>query len=153
MERQSPHLIAYDGSENARYALTRASEILDRSRPAIVLYVWEPVGATDEETIATSVAAEGAQLAREAGLDAEARTIRAVFPTWEALVEAADDLDAATIVVGSQGLRGLRTLILGSVAHQVVHHAHQPVLVIPLPALVDVRRDSARARRSPRPTS
>lgn len=99
------------------------------------------------------MATEGAQLARDAGLDAEARTIRAAFPAWEALVEAVDDLDAATIVVGSQGLRGLRTLILGSVAHQVVHHAHQPVLVIPLPALVDVRRDSARARRSPQPAS
>lgn len=147
MERQSPILIAYDGSENARYALARASELLDRGRPAIVLCVWEPVGATAEET-AASVAAEGAQLARVAGLDAEARTIRAVSPTWETIVNAADDLDAVAIVLGSQGLRSLRTLILGSVSHQVVHHAHQPVFVIPSPALVDVRRESALARRT-----
>lgn len=153
MERQSPYLIAYDGSENARYALTRASEILDRSRPAIVLYVWQPVGATDEETIAANMAAEGAQLANEAGLDTEARTIRAVSPTWEVIVEAADDLGAASIVLGSQGLRSLRTLILGSVSHQVVHHAHQPVLVIPLPALVDIRRESALKRRVTEPAN
>lgn len=141
MEHQSPILIAYDGSENARYALAQTSELLGRGRPTIVLYVWEPVGATAEEETAARVAAEGAQLVRVAGLDAEARIIRAESPTWETIVNAADDLDAAAIVLGSQGLRSLRTLVLGSVSHQVVHHAHQPVLVIPSPALVDVRRE------------
>lgn len=144
MEHQSPILIAYDGSENARYALGEASELLGHGRSAIVLCVWEPVGATAEET-AARVAAEGAQLARVAGFDAEARIIRAVSPTWETIVDAADDLDAAAIVLGSQGLRSLRTLVLGSVSHQVVHHAHQPVLVIPSPALVDVRREQRSA--------
>jgi len=144
MEHQSPILIAYDGSENARYAFGEASELLGHGRSAIVLCVWEPVGATAEET-AARVAAEGAQLARVAGFDAEARIIRAVSPTWETIVDAADDLDAAAIVLGSQGLRSLRTLVLGSVSHQVVHHAHQPVLVIPSPALVDVRREQRSA--------
>lgn len=169
MEGQSPILIAYDGSDNARYALARAGEFLGGGRPTIVLHVWEPVElaaarrgvisldetpteqaapATAEE-IAARVAGEGVQLARAAGLEAEARTIRAgLSPTWETIVDAADDVGASLIVLGSRGLRGLRTLMLGSVAHQVVHHAHQPVLIVPAPALVDVRRKVARERGS-----
>lgn len=37
------------------------------------------------------------------------------------------------IILASRVRRGPRTLALGSLAHQVVHHAHQPVLVIPAP--------------------
>ena len=85
MERRSPVLIAYDGSGNARHALTQAGYFFGGGRPAIVLYVWEPVeltaarrgtsdlSATATEETATSVAAEGVQLARAAGLDAEPR--------------------------------------------------------------------------------
>lgn len=143
MERKLPMLIAYDGSENARYAITRMRELVERDRATIVLYAWTPVGATDEETIAESVALEGAQLAREVGFDAKAETIRAVSPTWETIVNAADELGASLIVLGSRGLRSVRTLMLGSVAHQVVHHAHHPVLVIPSDELVDIRRKVA----------
>lgn len=153
MERQSPMLIAYDGSENAQHAITQMRQLVDRERPTIVLHAWTPVGATDEETIAEGVALEGAQLAREAGFDAKAETIRAVAPTWETIVNAADELGASLIVLGSRGLRSVRTLILGSVAHQVVHHAHHPVLVIPSDELVEVRRTLARERRDAEPTS
>lgn len=169
MEYQSPILIAYDGSENARHALAQAGDFFGGGRPTIVLYVWEPVelaaahrGAiglsatpTEEGAYATAeeaaarVAAEGVEIARAAGLDAQARTIRAgLSPIWETIVDAADDLGASVIVLGSRGLRGLRTLMLGSVAHQVVHHAHQSVLIVPAPGLVDVRRQVALERRT-----
>jgi nucleotide-binding universal stress UspA family protein len=174
MEHQSPMLIAYDGSENARHALAQAGAFFGRDRPTIVLYVWEPAElaaahrgaaglsatpteegayATAEETAAL-VAAEGVEIARAAGLDAQARTIQAgLNPIWETIVDAADDVAASVIVLGSRGLRGLRTLMLGSVAHQVVHHAHQSVLIVPAPGLVDVRRQMARERRTAEGTS
>jgi nucleotide-binding universal stress UspA family protein len=45
------------------------------------------------------------------------------------LVQAAHDLDAELIVVGSHGHTGLRRFLLGSVAERVVRHAERCVLV------------------------
>ena len=154
-----PVLVAYDGSDHARHAVEWAGAFFP-GRPAIVLHVWEPVElaairrgvigmstTTLERELDTSadeaarVAAEGAEIARRAGLVAEARTVQALPSTWEAIVHAADQMEAAVIIIGSRGLRGLRSLVLGSVAQQVVQHATQPVLVVPSPALVDVRRN------------
>ena len=47
----------------------------------------------------------------------------------EALIRASGAADL--LVVGSRGLGGFRGLLLGSVGHQCVQHAHCPVVVIP----------------------
>lgn len=47
----------------------------------------------------------------------------------EVIVQAAIDIDADLIVVGSHRRTGLRKLALGSVAERVLHTAHCPVLV------------------------
>jgi nucleotide-binding universal stress UspA family protein len=50
------------------------------------------------------------------------------FPAEEILAAAKD---ADMIVVGSRGAGGFKKLLMGSVASQVTHHAHIPVVVIP----------------------
>ena len=59
-----------------------------------------------------------------------------------AAAEAAD-----LIVMGSRGHGGFTELLMGSVAHQVTHHATTPVVVIP-PAAAMASRGTARAEPS-----
>ena len=80
------------------------------------------------------VADEGVRVAQDAGLEAEPVAVKATGPIWKAILELADRHDAATIVMGSRGLTGLRSMLLGSVSNAVVHHADRPALVIPRPA-------------------
>jgi nucleotide-binding universal stress UspA family protein len=49
---------------------------------------------------------------------------------WKTIVEIADRHDAATIVMGSRGLTGLRPMRLGSVSSAIVRHADRPTLII-----------------------
>ena len=70
------------------------------------------------------------RIAQEAGLRAEPVAVEAAGPVWKTIVEIADRDDAATIVMGSRGLTGLRAMLLGSVSSAVVHHADRPTLII-----------------------
>lgn len=51
--------------------------------------------------------------------------------TWEGIVGAADEADAAVIVIGSRGRSGLREFAEGSVSHEVAAHAGRPILIVP----------------------
>ncbi len=136
-----PILFAYDGSEFAKAAIKQAAEQLKGGRRAIVLTVWQPyippfVAATvipDEveegiEEDARRVAGEGATLAREAGFDAEPAAEHGE-PIWQRIVDAADELDAGIVVMGSHGRTGLPRAFIGSVAGAVASHTSRPVLI------------------------
>jgi nucleotide-binding universal stress UspA family protein len=143
-------LIAYDGSADAQSAIERAGELF-KTEPVTILTVWErfvdvatrfgagmPVGDVDYERLdrgyenqAREQAEEGVARARQAGLDAQprVRTRQGTIPTT--ILAEADDLDAAAIVLGTRGLSGLKSLLLGSVSHAVIQRAHLPVMVVP----------------------
>ena len=156
MNKGTPILIAYDGSEDARHAIAEAGALLGGSH-ATVVYVRRPiesvaahleghpvledVDAIEEadRDVAERLAAEGAQLARDAGLAAEPRVATAIDAVADTIIAAADETAAAVIVLGSRGRRGLKSLLIGSVSHHVVHHARRPVLILPSPALAKAR--------------
>jgi nucleotide-binding universal stress UspA family protein len=140
-----PVLVCYDGSDGAGRALELAAAMF-AGRPACVLCVWESVwaaamappfagfpGELVEETDravaarARELAARGAELLP----GAEALAVKATGSTWQTIIEAATTHRAAVIVVGSRGLGGLRSAILGSVSYGLVNHSHRPVLVVP----------------------
>jgi nucleotide-binding universal stress UspA family protein len=144
----APILICYDGSDNAARAIATAATILGPRR-AVVLDIAPPI--TGAESIAAmssvvpgsafedlntaqadQVAEKGADIARAAGFDAEARGVLAA-PTWQGIVDVADELDTPVIVIGSRGLSALREVLEGSVSHQIAEHARRPVLIVPPP--------------------
>ena len=139
-------LICYDGSEDAERAVDSAAALLGPRR-AVVLTVTpaftfaegmaaasSPVPGQVFEDLnkadAVRCAEAGATHARRAGFDATAQTMIAPT-TWQGVLDVAEEIDAAVIVIGSRGLGGLRELTHGSVSHDVATHARRPVLIVP----------------------
>ncbi len=147
-------IIGYDGSEGAKGAIEFAGEYFS-GRDAIVVTAfedWPPAVQGDAVQVddaarakAEATAEEGAALARETGIKAEPHTVYAADKAWQSIISVADELDAGLIVVGSHGFNGLRPLVLGSVSHQLAHHAHQPVLAVPTPEAVAARREQKKS--------
>jgi nucleotide-binding universal stress UspA family protein len=144
---QSPLLFCYDGSEDAKNAIGVASDLFS-TRAAIVMSVWQTAAALPaagwaavsgnvlEEVLTTvraeaaRVADEGVEVATAAGFNATPLVVEAPGPIWDTIVETADQRDTAAIVMGSRGLSGVRSLLLGSVSSGVTHHATRPTLVV-----------------------
>ncbi len=145
----NPLILCYDGSEDAKHAIERAGALFPGGH-ALVLTVWQTIaglgsfawsGATatmvnfvELDRAAAEdggrIAEQGVRIARDAGLEAEPVAVKATGPVWEEIVETGDHHQASVIVMASRGLTGLRSILLGSVSSAVVHHAHQPTLVI-----------------------
>jgi len=147
-----PLIVCYDGSDDARHAIQRAGTLFP-GRHALVVTVWQPTaipltlgfagetaGMTDFVALDRAaadggrrLADEGVGIAQDAGLQAEPVAVKASGAIWATIVEQAELHDAATIVMGSRGLTGLRARLLGSVSAAVLHHADRPTLIVRRP--------------------
>ena len=151
----APVLIAYDGSEVSRAAVRHAAELF-AGRPAVLATVWEPglaavaVGLSDtmgmgtlppdpatieavdriQREHASTVADDGAEFARSLGLVAEPHAVPDEVDVADTLISIARERGAAVVVVGSHGISGLRSRLLGSVSRKLIEHCDRPVLVI-----------------------
>jgi nucleotide-binding universal stress UspA family protein len=154
-------LICYDGSPDAQAAIDQAGLLMAGSE-ATVLVIWETIletmtrrgsvgmgmigfygddGAGDAaiEQAAVDTAAAGVQRAAAAGLVARPRVVNRHDDIAAVILAEAANLDAGVIVLGTRGLGGVKSLMLGSVSHAVLHHADRAVLVIPSPSLAERR--------------
>jgi nucleotide-binding universal stress UspA family protein len=153
-------LLCYDGSDQAGEAIAFAARLFPRGTRATVLYAWEPTAVAvsggmvavvvppdadeQDDVRASRLAENGARQGRELGLAATARIEEAIGPAWQTIVDVADgafDL----IIMGTRGLSGIRSLVLGSCSHHVAQHAACPVLIVPGAELGEARRDVAQA--------
>jgi len=151
---EAPILVAFDGSAASRQAVIEAAGLLGPRR-TLVLTVWEPAlayaavagspdlsmtPAVDPEAVlgldnelqrnAKLVAAEGAELARSHGLEAEPLAVSDAGSVPGTILDAASEHKVAAIVVGSRGLSGLRARLEGSTSSGVVKRAVCPVIVV-----------------------
>lgn len=77
------------------------------------------------------ILAKGAELARKAGLGCETVLLETLTgPAAEAIVRQARKWRADLIVIGTHGRRGLRRLVMGSDAEQIVRNASVPVTLV-----------------------
>jgi nucleotide-binding universal stress UspA family protein len=145
-------LVATDGSEFAIAAARRARELLHPSLqmtvltvvPPPVLPAAAPVTGIEAVPLATPETTEELERAlREEGEAALQRTADALGSDVERRLEYGDpateicrvakDEAYDVVVIGSHGKGFVKRVLLGSVSHEVLHHASAPVLVVRVP--------------------
>ncbi|MFD0697957.1 universal stress protein [Paenibacillus sp. GCM10027628] len=134
-------LVAYDGSELAEKALGRAALIV-KTNPLITVNVLvvSPgfnggrVYASINESLYESEAKYWEEVVQKVKrslshlANPHSVTLAHGTPQTE-IVKFAEEQDCDLIVMGSRGMSGMKELLLGSVSHYVVQHAHIPVLI------------------------
>ena len=156
-----PTVIGFDGSPAAEHAVREAGALLNdggSSRAALVLVVAKvglgfevvelpaatlglPPAPIDVRTAmeidaeiqkgAQRLAQRGAELAREAGFEAEGLAVAEdlEIPVADTIVRVARERDAAAVVVGAHGHSRVGEAVLGSTSRDVIRRADCPVVV------------------------
>ena len=131
-------VIATDGSESAKRAITTAVDIADKFDATVhALYV---IDEDEIESCPESVREQLATAIRELGDDALSfvgkqaghgvvTATREGDPTSE-IISYADEVGADVIVMGTRGRHGEHAFLLGSVAESVVRRSPTPVLTV-----------------------
>lgn len=130
-------LLPVDGSSQSEKAVQLAAKLAaPAGNEVVVMHVIELIPAKmgpvelelreDGEALVERYAKELADV----GVSATTKVARGLRGrVGNVLVDAASDLDAGLIVMGCRGRGDLTSLLLGSVAHEVVQHSYCPVLI------------------------
>jgi nucleotide-binding universal stress UspA family protein len=132
-------VVGVDGSGSADRAVDTAAKIAAESKDQVVVchevvvtHAWGrdlPAETTDETQ--QLVDRHVAQLAA-AGVPATGEVHQEVDKgIGDALIDVAKSHQAGLIVLGTRGRSGVKSMLLGSVAHEVVCKSTLPVLVVP----------------------
>lgn len=139
-----PALLCWDDSDAAERAIHHAGGILPKGHPAIVFFAYVPTeaargplagfGGPDAPIMsvidAESLLERGIRAARESGLDATGLSIVAERRTSDIIAALAEEHDAVLIVMGQRRRSSVGTLLLGSVAREVLGLHERPVMLV-----------------------
>jgi nucleotide-binding universal stress UspA family protein len=134
-------LVAVDGSTHSDLALTEAIDLAECQHSRLTLMagvVPVPAAAFSVSTAALPEAIRGAQAEAQSVIrrarervpqDVPVTTIVTEAPIRSALIQQARTGHHDLIVMGSRGRGAVRSALLGSVSHYVLHHSPIPVLI------------------------
>ena len=140
-------LVAVDGSPAADRALDEAIQLASKVGAELVIahvidnvYLKYDVGYIDTRGFTEALIEQGKQIVAGARAKAEKAGVRArdlvlddpigTLDIGFAIEQAAHDVGAQAIVLGTHGRRGFRRMLLGSVAESVVRQSRLPVLLV-----------------------
>jgi nucleotide-binding universal stress UspA family protein len=130
-------LLAVDGSPYAQRAAELVRRLAEGGDDVVVLHVTEIMPIHGGTAVELDLDREDMEAARrfgreleQAGVPVKVELVRTFAGhVAKIIVEAAREHGAGVIVVGCRGRGDLSALLLGSVAHKVIHLADRPVLV------------------------
>ena len=136
-------LICTDGSKYGDKTVTYAAEFSKNYKADLtILYVVEVLYQIPEEGISRDPAYETKKAeaeaivsrARKLAEDINKNTTFNERIAWGSIaseiVRIAEDEEFDGIIIGTKGLKGMKRMLLGSVADNVVRHAHCPVAIV-----------------------
>jgi nucleotide-binding universal stress UspA family protein len=135
-------LVAVDGSPDAEQALTEAIDLAESEHTRLTLITAVPQipatgllvpGAVTDDAIANTRAWAEAILRRaldQVPDDLPVSTVLTDKPIRPALIRQIKDGHHDLVVMGSRGRGAVRSALLGSVSHYVLHHTPVPVLIV-----------------------
>ncbi|SEE03018.1 universal stress protein [Ruania alba] len=121
-------VVGFIATAEGRAALEAAVEEAGRRSDSVTVLVHGPRGAEQEDV--DTAAAEARQLLSGRDISSDVQTVPLGGDVAEALMEAAESLDAALIVIGLRRRSPLGKLILGSNAQRILLDAPCPVLAV-----------------------
>jgi len=132
-------VLGFDESPGAVHALRVTLDLARRlDEDLVVVFGAAPPGRLGEEAgehfaalraLGTEATSHALEAARAAGVRARVAVVQA--RPAEALLQVAEENDASLVVVGSYGESPLRSALLGSTPHKLLHLSARPVLVVP----------------------
>ena len=132
-------LVAVDGSEVSDLAVKRAGQYTGLANVDLTLLTvledivsYKKIPDTliyqERKKEAEKILRKAKKNLKDHGVDCKTKV--AAGPVASEIVRIAEEQNVTSIFVGSRGNRGLKRMLLGSVADDVIRHAHCPVTII-----------------------
>lgn len=143
-------LVAVDGSDTSRHAFDAALALAQSHGAELQPYyvvenaaIYYSMPDYDPSVLRDQLVEQGDELAKTLGQRMRQAGVKGDMKVGEAtslsdvsalILDAAQTFGADLLVLGTHGRRGVRRLVLGSIAEQCLRHSSLPVLLIPASA-------------------